>query len=243
MFVPGLSVGSARPATVLTSIRNGGPGAGFRTNVGVYNPGGTAVTPTFRVYDGSALVGTTQLPSPLAPRSGAQLNDIFARVAASSTATANASVVVDSGGGQGLFSYAAVIDNATTDPIFVVGAPDQPAPAPPALRAILILVRAWDYSPGGPVSMPLTLTVGTTYTLTFRNADLAGTPNPRHGFSGISDLGLGATDDISPGHDFVISDFTPQAYQRGTYPFVCTQNDCGGDPEQHDGMIGVLIIE
>jgi hypothetical protein len=241
MFVPGLAVGSARPVTLLTSIRNGGSGAGFRTNVGVYNPGSTAVTPSFKVYDGSTLVGTTQLSAPLAPRSGAQLNDIFALISASSLATANASVVVDSGGSQGLFSYAAVIDNATTDPIFVVGAPDQAAPA--ASQSILILVRAWDFSPGGPVSMPLTLTVGTTYTLTFRNADVAGTPNPRHGFSGISDLGLDSTDNISPGHDFVIADFTPQAYQRGTYPFVCTQNDCGGDPEQHDGMIGILIIE
>ena len=243
MFVPGLPVGSARPVTLLTSVRNGGSGAGFRTNVGVYNPGPTAVTPTFKVYDGSTLVGTTQLPAPLGPRSGAQLNDIFARVAASSTSTANASVVVDSGGSQGLFSYAAVIDNATTDPLFVVGAPDQAAPAPAGPQSILILVRAWDYSPGGPVSLPLTLTVGRTYTLTFRNADLPGTPNPRHGFSGISDLGLGSTDDISPGHDFVIPSFTPQPFQRGTYPFVCTQNDCGGDPEQHDGMIGVLIIE
>ena len=243
MFVPGLAVGAARPATLLTSIRNGGPGAGFRTNVGVYNPGPTTVTPTFKVYDGSTLLGTTQLPGPLAPRSGAQINDIFARVAASSTATANASVVVDSGGSQGLFSYGAVIDNATTDPIFVIGAPDQAAPPATGPQSVLILARAWDYSPGGPVSMPLILTVGSTYTLTFRNADPAGTPNPRHGFSGISDLGLGSTDDISPGHDFVIPDFTPQAYQRGTYPFVCTQNDCGGDPEQHDGMIGVLIIQ
>lgn len=243
MFVAGLAVGSARPVTLLTSIRNGGSGAGFRTNVGVYNPGTTAVTPTFKVYDGTTLVGTTQLSAPLAPRSGAQLNDIFARISASAMATANASVVVDSGGSQGLFSYAAVIDNATTDPIFVVGAPDQAAPAQAGPQSVLILVRAWDFSPGGPVSMPLILTVGTTYTLTFRNADLSGTPNPRHGFSGISDLGLGSTDDISPGHDFVIPDFTPQAYQRGTYPFVCTQNDCGGDPEQHDGMIGILIIQ
>jgi hypothetical protein len=243
MFAPGLPVGSARPVTVLTSVRNGGSGGGFRTNVGVYNPGLASVTPTFKVYDGSTLVGTTQLSVPLGPRSGAQLNDIFASVSASSTATANASVVVDSGSSQGLFSYAAVIDNATTDPIFVVGAPDQAAPAAAGPQSILILVRAWDYSPGGPVSMPLILTVGTTYTLTFRNADLTGTPNPRHGFSGISDLGLGSTDDISPGHDFVIPSFTPQAYQRGTYPFVCTQNDCGGDPEQHDGMIGILIIE
>ncbi len=241
MFVPGLTSASARPVTVLTSIRNGGAGAGFRTNVGVYNPGTAAVTPTFRVYDGATLLGTAQLPAPLAPRSGAQLNDVFGRVGASSTATSNASVVVDSGGSESVFSYAAVIDNATTDPIFVAGAPDQ---APPAgAESILILVRAWDYSPGGPVSAPLSLTVGRTYTLTFRNVDGPGTPNPRHGFSGISDLGLGSTDDISPGHDFVIRDFTPQAFQRGTYPFTCTQNDCGGDPEQHDGMIGVLIID
>ena len=69
------------------------------------------------------------------------------------------------------------------------------------------------------------------------------TPNPQHGFSGVSDLGLPPTDNISPGHDFQITGFAPQDYQRGTYPFVCTQNDCGGDPEQHNGMIGSLIIQ
>src|SRR5262245_46505879 len=53
MFVPGLALSAARPTTVLTSLRNNGPGAGFRTNVGVYNPGEVAVSPTFRVYDGS----------------------------------------------------------------------------------------------------------------------------------------------------------------------------------------------
>ena len=84
---------------------------------------------------------------------------------------------------------------------------------------------------------------GVTYTLIFHNVDPPGTTNPQHGFSGVSDLGLPSTDDISPGHDFQITGFTPQDYQRGSYPFVCTQNDCGGDPEQHNGMIGLLIIE
>ena len=59
----------------------------------------------------------------------------------------------------------------------------------------------------------------------------------------FADLGLRPTDDISPGHDFVISSFTPEAWQRGSYPFVCTRSDCGGDPEQHAGMIGQLLIE
>ena len=89
----------------------------------------------------------------------------------------------------------------------------------------------------------MTLRVGTTYTLVFRNADLPGTVGARHGFSGVSELGLPATDDISPGHEFVIPAFTPQAWQRGNYPFVCTQSGCGGDPEQHAGMIGLLVVE
>ena len=240
MFVPVSTLAAAAPFTVLTSVRNGGSGAGFRTNVGVYNPGDAAVVPTFRVYDGATLLGSTQLAA-LAPHSGAQVNDVFAAVGASATASANATVVVDGGGQSALFSYAAVIDNATTDPIFVVGAPDQAPPAGP--QTVVVSVHAWDFSPGGPVSSPLKLTVGTTYTLIFRNVDSPGTPNPRHGFSGISDLGLPSTDDISPGHDFTITDFTPLPYQRGTYPFVCTQNDCGGDPEQHNGMMGTLIIE
>ena len=169
------------------------------------------------------------------------MNDIFARIGTPTLATSNASIVVESGGAQGLFSYAAVIDNGTTDPIFVSGAPDQALPAAP--QTVIVSVRAWDFSPGGPVSAPLTLRVGTTYTLVFRNVDAPGTPNARHGFSGISDLGLPSTDDISPGHDFVVAPFTPEPYQRGSYPFVCTRNDCGGDPEQHNGMIGLLIVE
>jgi hypothetical protein len=242
MFVPGLPVSAAFPATVLTSVRNGAtsPGAGFRTNVGVYNPGDAPATPTLRVYDGGTLLGSTQLPSPLAPRTGAQINDIFAAVGASSTATENAVVVVD-GGGIPLHSYAAVIDNATTDPIFVVGAEDPAPPGGP--QTVMISVRAWNFDPGGPISPPLILKAGVTYTLIFHNVDVPGTPNPQHGFSGVSDLGLPSTDDISPGHDFQIAGFTPADYQRGTYPFVCTQNDCGGDPEQHNGMIGSLIIQ
>jgi hypothetical protein len=241
MFVPGLSLAVASPTTVLTSVRNGGAGSGFRTNVGLYNPSPTSsATPGIRVYDGGALLGVTQLAEPLAPRTGAQINDVYAAVGAASTASENATVVVD-GGGVALFSYASVIDNATSDPIFVVGAEDQSPPHGP--QSVLVSVRAWNFSPGGPVSPPLMLKAGVTYTLIFHNVDLPGTPNPRHGFSGVSDLGLPSTDDISPGHDFQITGFTPQDYQRGSYPFVCTQNDCGGDPEQHNGMVGTLIIE
>jgi len=241
MFVPGLTLAAAQPVTVLTSVRNGGAGAGFRTNVGIFNPGDAAVTPRFTVYDGGALLGTATPTAPVPAHSGVQINDVFAAIGAGAHATSNAVVVVESGASGGVFSYAAVIDNATTDPIFVVGAPDQPVPAGP--QEIVISVKAWDFSPGGPVSQPLHLSVGTTYRLVFRNVDLPDTPNPRHGFSGVSDLGLPATNNISAGVDFVIPSFTPQPYQRGTYPFMCTEVDCGGDPEQHNGMIGLLIIQ
>jgi len=241
MFVPGLTLSAARPVTVLTSIRNGGSGAGFRTNVGVYNPGEESVTPRISIYDGGTLVGTASLPASLPPHSGGQINDVFTAAGAGARATANAVIVVDSGGSSALFSYAAVIDNATTDPIFVVGVPDAQAPSGP--QEIVISVKAWDFSPGGPVSSPLRLSVGTTYRLVFRDVDLPETPNPRHGFTGISELGLPETHDIFAGHDFVIPSFTPQPFQRGTYAFGCTETECGGDPEQHNGMIGLLIVE
>lgn len=133
---------------------------------------------------------------------------------------------------------------STPTPAPTAAATPTPGPTPaPAPVTVIIGVRAWDFSPGGPISPPLTLQVGVTYTLIFHNVDLPGTVNARHGFSGISDLGLPSTDDISAGHDFVITAFTPQAYQRGDHPFVCTQSSCGGDPEQHAGMVGSLIVQ
>jgi hypothetical protein len=127
--------------------------------------------------------------------------------------------------------------------------PQSPTPTPTATpptgtQTITINVKAWDFSPGGPVSPPIVLKVGTTYRLVFHNVDTPQTTNPRHGFSGISDLGLPGNDNIEFGKaDFVIPSFTPLAFQRNAYPFACTNNDCGGDPQQHAGMVGFLIIE
>jgi hypothetical protein len=120
-----------------------------------------------------------------------------------------------------------------------------PTPTPGGTQTITINVRTWDFSPGGPVSASLILQVGTTYRLVFHDVDSASTLNPMHGFSGISDLGLPAGDCARGGPDFVISSFTPQAFQRGNWPFKCTQEQppCGGDAEMHQGMIGLIIIQ
>jgi hypothetical protein len=140
---------------------------------------------------------------------------------------------------------------SVTPTVTPTASPGSPTPTPsatptpaPGTETITINVRAWDFSPGGPVSPPIVLKVGTTYRLVFHNVDTPQTTNPRHGFSGISDLGLPGSDNIEFGKaDFVIPSFTPQDFQRNAYPFACTNNNCGGDPEQHVFMLGVLIIQ
>ena len=112
---------------MLTSIRNGGSNAGFRTNVGVFNREDAAVDVTFTIFDS----GHNQVGNPVTRavggHSGAQVNAIFAAAGAGGVATENAVVVVSAS--HEVFSYAAVIDNNTTDPIFVVGAEDLPQQA------------------------------------------------------------------------------------------------------------------
>jgi len=235
MIVPGLRSGEAHVVSVLTSLANGL----FRTNIGVYNGNDVGAVATVRLFDGSAPLGSRTVT--LAPRSGTQINRIFDVLGQGAVTTTNALAVVESDAASApLFAYAAVIDNATSDPALVAGVEDERAPE---AQTVTIDVKAWDFSPGGPNSPALVLTAGTTYTLIFHNVDSPETTNPRHGFSGISDLGLPGTEDISPGHDFIIPSFTPQPFHRGTHPFSCTQNECGGDPEQHRGMQGTIIIQ
>jgi plastocyanin len=136
MFIPGLRNSEAHATTVLTSIRNGGPNQGFRTNVGVYNREDSGVEVTFRIIDGGAQVGNA-VPVNVAAHSGAQVNRIFDVAGQGSHVTDNAVIVVSAT--HEVFSYAAVIDNNTTDPIFVVGAQDEPFQAT---------------TPGGPTATP-----------------------------------------------------------------------------------------
>ena len=129
MFIPGLDNSEAHPVTVLTSIRNRGAGAGFRTNVGVFNPEDSAVTVTFSIFDSNGAAVGVPVSRPVGGHSGVQVSGIFnaAGTGAADFVTENAVIVVSSTGA--VFSYAAVIDNETTDPIFVVGAQDQPLQA------------------------------------------------------------------------------------------------------------------
>ena len=119
-----------------------------------------------------------------------------------------------------------------------------PGPTPHPVQTITISVHAWDFGPGGPVSAPLLLTVGTTYRLVFHNVDGPLVENPWHGFTGVPELGLPGMDVIARGGaDFVIDNVTLQPSQRGVYPFSCTNTVCGGDPQQHTGMTGFIVVQ
>src|SRR5262249_4174860 len=186
MFIPGLAPTDAGAVTVLTSLVNGDS----RTNVGVYNPNGNAVTATIRLFDGPVLLGTTSVN--LAPHGVTQINNIYGVVGFGNLVRNNGYATVESSDGP-LFTYAAEADNKSGDLILVVGAKDTaappgfnpptatpssgvpvPTPTPTATptsgsQTITINVKAWDFSPGGPVSGPLILKVGTTYRLPLSN--------------------------------------------------------------------------
>ena len=77
--------------------------------------------------------------------SGVQVSGIFEAAGATGLSTQNAVIVVSAA--TPVFSYAAVLDNRTTDPIFVVGAPDQlqagapsPTPTPTAGQTFIVNV-------------------------------------------------------------------------------------------------------
>jgi plastocyanin len=166
MFIPGLDVSDAHSTTVLTSIRHDpGTASGFRTNVGVFNPGDAAANVTFTIFDN----GTNQLGSPVTRsvpgHSGVQVSAIFDAAGAGAVSTENAVIVVSAS--AALFSYAAVLDNRTADPIFVVGAQDQPEqPITPVPTSTTPVATATPTVPGPTV-----------------------TPTPPSGFAATVDIG------------------------------------------------------
>jgi hypothetical protein len=76
MFIPGLDNSEAHATTVLTSIRNGGAGQGFRSNVGVFNREDSTVNVTFTIFDGGTQVGVP-VTRTVAGHSGVQVNAVF----------------------------------------------------------------------------------------------------------------------------------------------------------------------
>jgi hypothetical protein len=223
MFVPGMENSEAHAVSVLTGLSNGL----FRTNIGVYNGNDTGVAATIKLYNGSTLLGTQTVN--LGPRSGTQVNRIFDAVGQAGMTTTNAfAVVAADNPNADLFTYAAVIDNATADSSFVSGAEDVPAPAQASPQSIDVNLVNYRFTPG--TNQPIEVTAGASTTLVFESTQGS------HGFSGISAIGLAGTNDISAatdgdpyygggGHPAVTytTTFIPPASARGsTFEFWCT---------------------
>jgi plastocyanin len=178
MFIPGLRNAEAYVDTVLTSVRNRGPDGGFRTNVGVFNPGDVPVTVGLQIFDNRVPVGNAlTIPGGIAPHAGAQVNAVFTAANVPTLSTSNGVIVVTAS--APIFSYAAVIDNNTSDPIFVVGSKDQPpepiTPFPSATNTPFGVSPTQTRTPtppvptntpGGPTSTPTPPSGGVTRNVT-----------------------------------------------------------------------------
>jgi hypothetical protein len=123
MLIPGLPISEAFRDAVLTSVLNGGAGAGFRTNAGVFNPNDQPVDVRFQLLDGSAPVGEP-VEATIGAHSGLQVNRIFAQAGEATLETASGSIMVNATGK--VFAWAAIIDNNTSDPYLVSGTEDLP---------------------------------------------------------------------------------------------------------------------
>jgi hypothetical protein len=224
MFVPGMKPSQAHATSVLTELSNGL----FRTNIGVYNGNDTGVSATIKLYNGSSLLGTQAVT--LGPRSGTQINRIFDVVGQAGMTTTNAfAVVAADNPNVALFTYAAVIDNTTADSSFVSGEEDVPAPAVgPTPQTVNVELINYAFNPGS--NQPIQVTAGASTTLFFEATQGS------HGFSGISDIGLAPSNNISAavegdpyygggGHPAVTytATFIPPMSARGsTFEFWCT---------------------
>ncbi len=236
MFIPGVPASAAKPVTVLTGLANGSS----RTNIGVYNPNAAAVTGRLRLFSGPTLLGTLSLP--LGARTGTQVSNIYRALGADSVVTTNGVLTVESDNpANPLLTYAAMADNATQDPIFVLGAEDVPAPSGPPSGAITVSLTArqfrWDFQGAGVTGgTSFTARVGQTYQLQASDVDPPGTLD--HGFSGVPALGISGLTLTAGGAPQTVT-FTPTASQIGSHLFACNESGCGFG---HANMIGSIQV-
>jgi PKD domain len=105
-------------------------------------------------------------------------------------------------------------------------------PGTPQPTNVVVHLARFAYTPG--TATPITLHVGTSYTLTL-TADDNG-QGQGHGFFGVSALGIPRHDNILPGSPFTTPVFTPT--QVGQFTFSCS-TVCGGG---HSGMAGTIMV-
>ena len=116
-FVPAMSGTQNRTSGALPMLSNAqaATGAGYRTNIGWFNAGGTEVTVTWRVHSGNGVVLASATRT-VAARSQGQLG--LAEIFSGLDPVENAYVTFSTQGGP-LYVYASVVDNVNGDAIFI----------------------------------------------------------------------------------------------------------------------------
>ena len=127
-FIPGSSPDHALVDGILLQILNNAADTGFRSNVGFANPNDNAVVVTVKVFDldTGALLGERERAMP--PLAVTQINNVFAFVGAGSVVADNASVEFVADGP--VLAYGSVLDNTSSDPIYVLAFADEGTPEP-----------------------------------------------------------------------------------------------------------------
>src|SRR5262249_33155255 len=131
--VPAVSTDRAASQLVLTSLsRSADSGRGFRTNVGLYNPGSLSVHAVVSLYGPSGqLLGSTARD--LAGQSSLQINAVFGACGVAGDVPNAYAIVTGTQAIPGLdrlFAYAAIVDNQSQDTTLVLGRPMLGTAAP-----------------------------------------------------------------------------------------------------------------
>jgi hypothetical protein len=122
--VPAAGPGEARARALFLGLGSNARvfTSGFRTNAGVYNPNGAAVSVTFSLLDGDGAPLGAPLTRFASSLEAFQINDIFTAVGAGGTVTVNATLVVTAT--APVFPFVTVIDNQSGDFIWVTPVDD-----------------------------------------------------------------------------------------------------------------------
>lgn len=227
MFIPSLKGEVAHSQTVLTSIQNGGT-HNFRTNVGVFNPGDSSVNVTFTLLNETGSTFGAGVSRTVPGHSGVQVSGIFGAANVGGTVTSNATITVAATGN--VFSYAAVIDGNTTDPIFVVGAEDQTPPAggggSPQTKAVSVPAGQTAWLDASSQSNTTTIHVGDTVTWSWSDSThgvVSGNCTGNGGGGGYGGGYGGCSSDgkFSSGVKTGPATWSFTFTQSGSYPYYC----------------------
>jgi hypothetical protein len=125
-LVPGLSADQALQTGILLQVANDPAPSGFRSNLGLLNPGLTTATVGYKVYDVGSATLLGEGSRTLLPLAFLQVNDLFGSIGAGATVAPNATVEVTAS--RPVFTYASVLDNTSGDALFVLPYPDSGTP-------------------------------------------------------------------------------------------------------------------